>query len=52
MNDVNKNIRSDEVEQALEILSNEGDDAMFIIPRIAEANEIAKRLLEKELKND
>ena len=28
MNDVNKNIRSDEVEQALEILSNEGDDAM------------------------
>lgn len=35
MNDANKNIRSDEVEQALEILHNEGDAAMeeYLFPR-------------------
>ena len=35
MNDINKNIRSDEVEQALEILHNEGDGAMeeYLFPR-------------------
>ena len=35
MNDANKNIRSDEVEQALEILHNNGDAAMedYLFPR-------------------
>lgn len=35
MTDVNKNIRSDEVEQALEILHNNGDAAMeeYLFPR-------------------
>lgn len=50
MNDINKNIRSDEVEEALKILESKGDAAMdeYLLPRGLNWMRLESRLLLEE----
>lgn len=50
MNDANKNIRSEEVEDALKILESDGEEAMdaYLIPRGMNWMELESRLLKEE----
>lgn len=53
MNDANKNIRSEEVEEALKILESDGEEAMdaYLIPRGQNWIELNVRLLREEVLN-